>query len=202
MPARTATGAARMKPRASRPTTFVAPCRTAELGQGVREGGERLRVGQQRGDVLEHHPGLRIVRHVADPAEQQFLHVGHRRGRRRLRRAHRLTCACPTAGRDRRLRDGGWRRCPPTPARPLAGAAAVVRGDASDPAAAPGGPRRDLVRLCAAARRPGAWRAPASSSAFICGLALLEVGDQRRGDEDRGVRAGGEADEQRRARCR
>ncbi|CAM5282914.1 hypothetical protein SGRI78S_00192 [Streptomyces griseus subsp. griseus] len=28
MPARTATGAARMKPRASRPTIFVAPCRT------------------------------------------------------------------------------------------------------------------------------------------------------------------------------
>ncbi len=27
-PARTATGAARMKPRASRPTIFVAPCRT------------------------------------------------------------------------------------------------------------------------------------------------------------------------------
>ena len=60
-----ATEAARMKPRASIPTTLsTGPCPPASA---LTTAGERLAVSQQRGDVLEHDARLRVVGDVADP---------------------------------------------------------------------------------------------------------------------------------------
>ena len=108
---------ARMKPRASMPTTLstavAAAASPATIASTTPR--ERRRVGEQRGDVLEHDPRLGEVGHVADPASAAAPQVQRPGttlplGRRSLLRgAHRPFLAARAAARPR----CGCRRWPP-----------------------------------------------------------------------------------------
>ncbi len=152
-----------------------------------RDGGrEPVRRGQQRGHVLEHHPGPGEVGHVDDQGGEVDHHapVSSDAG-----------CGACAAAAD------AW----PHPRRPDA--------PATDPATAPRdreGSRTGSRGLAAAGSAVGRLTLGGPGARLLLGstvrhpgrqllhlrVALLDLGQQRGGDEDRGVGAGDHADEQ------